>query len=49
MFKVECKEKEYYTFIRLAKDKCVDDVFEDLMKKKKIDIDRRNFIILAKI
>ncbi|EAS03807.1 hypothetical protein TTHERM_00657520 (macronuclear) [Tetrahymena thermophila SB210] len=49
VFKVECKEKEYSTFIRVDKDKNVEDVFEDLIKRKKIDIDRKNYIIQAKI
>ncbi|KAL4464994.1 hypothetical protein ABPG73_009797 [Tetrahymena malaccensis] len=49
VFKVECKEKEYSTFIRVDKDKYVEDIFEDLIKRKKIDIDRKNYIIQAKI
>ncbi|KAL4492530.1 hypothetical protein ABPG72_007643 [Tetrahymena utriculariae] len=49
VFKVECKEKDYSTFIRVDKDKYIEDVFEDLIKRKKIDIDIKNYIIQAKI
>lgn len=49
MFKVEYKEKEFSTIIRVGKDKIVEDIFESILKKKKIDIDKRNFIIQGKI
>lgn len=35
--------------MRISKDKYVDDIFDDLIKKKKLDIGRKNYIISAKI